>query len=113
MTVGTIPRLLSACISEGRSPLPEELAFMQDKVWREVFASGSERRDDAARIALAAFFGGDVDLHSRQHPQLIREDGAELNKGAGIIPTTERLVQGHRSATGIPTTPAEVAIQCV
>lgn len=54
---GMFPRGLYACISEGRSPLPQELASLADKVWREVFVGGSDRREDAATIARAAFFG--------------------------------------------------------
>jgi hypothetical protein len=61
MIVGTFPRVLSACISEARPPQPEELASLTDKVWREVFVDGAARREDAATIARAAFFGGDVD----------------------------------------------------
>jgi hypothetical protein len=60
MIVGSFPRVLSACISEARSPRPEELASLTDKVWREVFVDRAARREDAATIARAAFFGGDV-----------------------------------------------------
>jgi hypothetical protein len=61
MVYGIFPRGLAACISEGRSPRPQELALLADKVWREVFVRSAGSRNDAAAIARAAFLG-DADV---------------------------------------------------
>jgi len=53
------PRPLLACIKEGRTPDPIELACMTEKVWREAFAarSGSRDREMATALAMTAMAG--------------------------------------------------------
>lgn len=53
------PRALVACIGEDRHPMPQELAAITDKVWREAFRRGCDRsgRERAMNIAHAALTG--------------------------------------------------------
>ncbi|WP_156681104.1 hypothetical protein [Sphingomonas profundi] len=57
------PRALLACIIEGRSPDPQELACVTDRVLREAFGgSPAYGRQHAAAVARAALAGVDTAL---------------------------------------------------
>lgn len=51
------PPALLACIAEGRTPLPHELACVTEKVYREAFRSGDCK--GAATVARFALSGAD------------------------------------------------------
>ena len=53
------PRALVACIGEGRTPKPDELMALTDKVWREAFSQGGDQSAHACarRVARTALVG--------------------------------------------------------
>lgn len=55
-------RALVACISEGRSPHPHELAAMTEKLWNEAIAPSQlgSRRDLATALARLALSGDQI-----------------------------------------------------